>query len=610
MSSLIVTSAKEKIKTISIIDAIKIAFIIFVSFSLFTNINPFFKGGDGYDIVIAGIDLANGKYGYTNELWLETGYSSFIPPHWFATEQNVIIPISSIGIIATTAISYLIGGYYGAFYLGPLLAILFLIISERVTTKLFGSFVGLVTLVLLGSDQTIFQVGAEILTDNIFSAFFVLGVFYLIKFFHSKKDKLILISSIFFVTSAFFRFNGLLFLPIEVLLVVSYFIFQNISTSRQKLISNNILSMITFSKINTKRILKISALMILPWLIIFSFWFSFNYYYFGNPLTTFYSFWGLDSGYLLNSFFTFDFERFDWIRTYSILFLPDLLGTNLLNNSLEQYETFLKNSLSILSFLFLGAAVLVSLYRKSKRTEILAFIPFVLVILLFYSSDYSISIGSPDRFMIPALSLTIILTGFLIDRMWKINLGRFSRKSPNMISKSFKVGFLILVGIFLFSSIIDSPSVKKISEDDFNFNNIETYASRYPLDPEGLSEESIIVETKGKRSMEYNVTPFIPIKGNAYLKESDMSLIPQRSIPHLKKLLMEGNDVYAFKKHWNVFEPRYFRYIEAEQGIILKDYSKTFCKMVIIENEFVTDGKDLESDDVCYMYQGKIIPKT
>jgi len=601
---------QRKIKSISILDVIKIGILIFISFSLFTNISPFFKGGDGYDIVIAGIDLANGKYGYTNELWLETGISRFVPQHWFGTEQNVIIPISSIGIIATTAISYLIGGYYGAFYLGPLLAILFLIISERVATKLFGGFVGLLTLVLLGSDQTIFQVGSEIITDNIFTAFFILGVFYLIKFLKEKKDNLILISSLFFVTSAFFRFNGVIFLPIEVLLVVCYFVFQKISSSRQELNSNNILNMITFSKNNSKRILKISALMILPWIIIFSFWLSFNDYYFGNPLTTFYSFWGLDSGYLINSFFTFDSERFDWIRTYSILFLPDLLGTNLLNNSLEQYEIILKNSLSILSFLFLGVAVLVSLYSKSKRTEILVFIPFVLMILLFYSSDYSIAIGSPDRFMIPALSLTIILTGFLIDRICKINLGRFSRKTPNMISRSFKVGFLILVGIFLFSSILDSESVKKILDDDFNLNNIEIYASRYPLDPEGLSEESIIVETKGKRSMEYNVVPFVPVKGSAYLNETDMSLIPQKSISHLKKLLMADNDVYSFKEPKNIFEPRYFRYIEAEQGIILKDYSKTFCKMIIVENEFEIDGKDLESDDVCYMYRGEIVPKT
>jgi len=600
---------QRKIKSISILDVLKIGIIIFVSFSLFTNINPFFKGGDGYDIVIAGIHLANGKYGYTNELWLETGNIIFVPQHWFATEQYVMIPISSTGIIATTAISYLIGGYYGAFYLGPLLAILFLIISERVTTKLFGSFVGLVTLVLLASDQTIFHVGRQLLTDNIFAAFLILGVFYLIKFLKEKNDKFILISSLFFITSAFFRFNGLLFLPIEVLLVVGYFIFQNTRTSRKEKTSNYILGKINLLKTNSKKILKISSLMILPWLIIFSFWFSFNDYYFGNPLTTFYSFWGLDSEYLFNSFFTFDFERFDWIRTYSILFLPDLLGTNLLNYSLEQYETILKNSLSILSFLFLGAVVFIALYIKTKRTEILAFIPFVLVILLFYSSDYSISIGSPDRFMIPALTLTIILTAFLIDRIWKIKLGRFSRKSPNIIFKSFKVGFLILVGIFLFSSFIDSESVKATLKVDLNFNNIEIYASRYPLDLEGLSEESIIVETKGKRSMEYNVNPLVPIKGSFYLKETDLSLIPQRSIPPLKKLLLEGNDAYAFKEHWNIFEPRYFRYIEAEHGIILKDYSKTFCKMIFIENISETSENQIKSDDICYMYRGKVVPK-
>ena len=312
MSSFSSMNLKSRIETISIIGIIKIAFIIFVSFSLFTNIIPFYKGGGGDDYVyaIVGIDLANGSYGYTNDLWSETGRIEFVPQHWKETNQDVLVPVSSPGIIATSAFSYLIGGYYGLFYLGPIFGILFLIISERVATKLFGSFVGLITLVLLGSDLTIFKVGIQLLTDNIFALFFILGIFFLIKFLHEKKEKLILISSVFFVTSAFFRFNGLIFLPLEVLLVIGYFVFQNIFISRQELTSNKILRMITLLKINRKRILKISALMLLPWVVVLLFIFSFNDYYFGDPLITYYSFWGLSSEYLLESFFTLQrYER-------------------------------------------------------------------------------------------------------------------------------------------------------------------------------------------------------------------------------------------------------------------------------------------------------------
>jgi len=624
MSSLFVTSLKGKIKTISILDAIKIAFIIFVSISLLINIIPFFDGRDqidDYDIAIAGINLAKGSYGYTNELWQETGSARFTPPHWFGTEKGVVIPISSPAIVATSAFSYLIGGYYGLFYLGPIFSILFLIISERVATKLFGSFVGLIALILLGTDLTFFNIGLQLLTDNIFAVFFILGVFYLIKFLRLKKDKLILVSSIFFVTAAFFRFNGLIFLPIEVSLVVGYFIFQNISSSRQTVTSNNKLSKIIFSKINHKKILKISALTILPWLTILSFWLIYNDYYFGDPSTTYYTFWGYSSEYLLNSFFIFDFERFDSIISYFVILLPDLLGTTLHDNSLEdkssyslhtmhfQIKSILKNSLSIFSLLVLVSALLVALFRKSKRTEIIVFIIFVLGLVLFYSSAYSVSIAQQDRFMNAVLPLSFMLFGFILDSILKINLGRFSIKSPNIISKSFKVGFLILVGIFLFLSLIDSEPVQKILKDDFQFKNPEVYASRYPLDPEGLLAEKIIVGSTGVRALDYNAIPFIPTR-SAEVNQigGNLSALPQKPIQILKKVINEGSDAITFKDQGK-FDPLYFRYLESEHGIILKDYSKTFCKMILIENLPEKSGRDIKSDDICYMYRGKVVPK-
>jgi len=388
MSSFGSMNLKNRIETISIIGIIKIAFIIFVSFSFFTNINPFYNGGDDYVYAITGIDLSNGKYGYTNELWTETERIEFIPQHWKETNQDVLVPVSSPGIIATSAFSYLIGGYLGLLFMGPIFSILFLIISERAATKWFGSFVGLISLILVGSDLIIFRVGVQLLTDNIFSVFFVLGVFYLMKFFHLKQEKLILISSIFFVISSFFRFNGLLFLPIEVLLVIGYFVFQNISTSRLKLNSNNILSMKTFSKFNTKRILKISALMILPWLSIFLFYFSYNDYYFGDPLTSYYESRGLDSQYLFSSFFIFNEDRFDSIKFYSIEFLPDIIGFNLLKFSYNDLIDPLENLLTIFSFFILILAVGISLYDKNKRIEIFVLLSFILGLLLFYSSDF------------------------------------------------------------------------------------------------------------------------------------------------------------------------------------------------------------------------------
>jgi len=110
--------------------------------------------------------------------------------------------------------------------------------------------------------------------------------------------------------------------------------------------------------------------------------------------------------------------------------------------------------------------------------------------------------------------------------------------------------------------------------------------------------------------LDYNAIPFIPIRSAEVNKiEGNLSAVPQKPIQILKKVINEGSDAITFKDHKWKFDPRYFRYIESEHGIILKDYSKTFCKMIFIENFSKTSEKEIESDDVCYMYRGKVVPK-
>jgi len=214
--------------------------------------------------------------------------------------------------------------------------------------------------------------------------------------------------------------------------------------------------------------------------------------------------------------------------------------------------------------------------------------------------------------MIPALSMTFMLFGYIVQRILKINLGRYSRHETRNISKSLKVGFLIIIGIFLFGSLIGvgNNTIQNIIKDDLNINP-EVFASRYPLDSEGLSSESIIVETKGRRAVEYDASPFIPATGSWVnsINELDPKLVKQERIQILKKAMKDGFEAYAFKEPDRKFEPLYFRYLEAEHGIILKDYSKTFCKMVIIENLPEKSGKEIKSDDICYMYRGEVVPK-
>jgi len=233
--------------------------------------------------------------------------------------------------------------------------------------------------------------------------------------------------------------------------------------------------------------------------------------------------------------------------------------------------------------------------------------------LLFYSSDYAVTIGQDGRVMIPALTTTFILFGYIVQRILQINFRRYSRKGTNNISKTVKVGLWIIIGIFLVGSVLGLGvyQVQKIMKDDFNINP-EVHVSRYPLDSEGLSGESIIVETKGRRALEYNASPFLPARGSWFnsINELDPNLVAQEPIKILKKVMKDGYNAYAFKEPDRKFEPLYFRYLEAEQGIILKDYSKTFCKMDLIESVSETSENQIKSDDICYMYRGEIVPKT
>jgi len=287
---------QEKIKSISILDIIKIGIIIFVSFSLFANFIPYYNLIDSAIYGSEGIGLTQGTYGITNELFEKTGDPVHLPKFYAESIYGTAIPFASSGMVGISALAYLLGGYYGLFYLGPIFTILLLIVSERVATKWFGSFVGLLTLVFVSASGVIYFWGGYLMTDNIFSVFFILGCFYLIKFFREKRERLILLSTIFFVTSAFVRFIGMSIFPIEILLILGYFFAQKFRETKSDLISSNKLSNTnltlvikhTFSQINRKKVLKISIIVLVPWLVYFSFWFSYNNYYYGEPFTNYY----------------------------------------------------------------------------------------------------------------------------------------------------------------------------------------------------------------------------------------------------------------------------------------------------------------------------------
>jgi len=67
----------------------------------------------------------------------------------------------------------------------------------------------------------------------------------------------------------------------------------------------------------------------------------------------------------------------------------------------------------------------------------------------------------------------------------------------------------------------------------------------------------------------------------------------------LKQILKEGYTGYTFKTNLIPADVQYFKFLEDEHGIILKNYSEVFCKMELISDVNKTVNT-INSDPICY----------
>jgi len=550
---------KNKIRNLSFFDLIKISILVVVSFFLIGNFYPYWMGSDSYVYGITAINFVNGSYEYENEFLKETGNLDFVPYYWAITIDNSAVPFPSPGMVGISTFFYLLAGQYGLLYQGPILTILFLVFSERIATKWFGGFVGLVTLALLATDWVILKHGILLMSDSIFSLFFLLGCYYLIKFFSEAKEKFVLLSSVLFVACSFIRYNGIIFFPIEILLVAGFFIYQGLIKKENQLNSKNykLINQIKISLTPTK-ILKIISFIIVPWLVVFLFMFSYNYYYFGDPFTNYYevadvpgkvgrvalggiTIHGADKPELFSSLVTFDSYRFEWMNFYSASILPDVLKFFLQSFSSQIMEDNLNVNLGmgIISILILISAIIISLYTRKKRIEIIVLFIFTIGFLLFFSSYYLTNINLSERWVVAALPLSFMLFGIIIHKIWKNSLGRILINRPKIYSQSIKYGLVIGLILFAVVTFYDNQYTQKFVESGITINDPIEMTKRFPL--EKLPEQSIIVEGGfANRAVEYNAIFF---NGGIDLWtqdgcNSDEEL--QEGIQKLKNLLEDG----------------------------------------------------------------------
>jgi hypothetical protein len=343
----------------------------------------------------------------------------------------------------------------------------------------------------------------------------------------------------------------------------------------------------------------------------------YNYYYYGDPLTNYFDERPVPQDYESDSkmsFFKFDSSRFDWINFYSIGLLPDILRNLIFTWFFPTIEDSLRtNPFGVISFVILISTLLISLYYKEKRTEVIVILTFILGILFFYSAgylhstnlnfeDFQPSTGTRDRYMIPALPLYLMIFSLFIYLIWRVFICKQLIKRQKTFYQDFKKGTLYIVAAFIFINLFHSTPVQGAFDTGINFNNPAWFIQRFPLDSEGLSKQNSIILDGKRRAVEYDAIPFFPYWGywQKLLYEYNIQFLPQEPIIKLKKLMSEGYDVYAFRdRKWDV-DSKYFRYLAENHGLILKHYSKTFCKFEQISNANVSNHTNLEFDQDCY----------
>ena len=251
-------------------------------------------------------------------------------------------------------------------------------------------------------------------------------------------------------------------------------------------------------------------------------------------------------------------------------------------------------SLSVFSFFILFSSLFISLYYKKKRTEIITFFVFILGILLFFSIDYVVlRTGITIRFMVPALAFFFALIGYIFYFLWKTNNKKISINEFQKIPKIVKGFLLIVISIFLISSLYYSDPVDKILiKQNFEFKDPQKYIERFPPDREGLTDDSVVVDSRGRRVIGYHVIPFFPYENYSEKTNSwKNNQVNQKPIEMMKEMLKNNYDLYVFKE-FNLHDvPDYFRYLEEEHSLILIEYSKTFCKLILVDTD-----KEMNSD--------------
>jgi hypothetical protein len=615
----------QEFKKNYVVNLIKISILVFFSVMIFSSFVPYYEATpDSYLYAIKSMSLIEGKWTVENKNLENTGDWVYVPNSWKKTVHDTAIPKYPPGLPAVGSIFYLIGGVYGLFYLGPILGIILLITSERIATNFFGKYVGLLTLILLSTNGIIWVGAKHLLADNLFTIVTIIGFFFLIKFLEGKKFNFLVFSSLFLSISGFVRLNGLIYFPIEIIIVASVLIYE-LYTKKSIHVGIKNENSIKF-KFDSKNLLKLLISIIAPWLIFIIFISSFNNYYFGDPSVTFYNIpddpWVKPGTGSYLSILELKNENFELIKQYSNFVLPypiykietldfekiqterdDPLTSSLL---ITFSDITNHNNLGLLTFVIMSLSIVLSILTKTKSPIIIIFSFIIFISIIFWSAGH-ISFGRDSvfgRYLIPVFPLFSMVFSFLIINFLRIRVNKFGRKIKIPI-KIIKILIIVSICVLLIVAFYNSPPLQLLKDKEFVATNPFIAAQYYPLDKEGLNEKSIILGGSSSRVLDYGFNTFDAFSGAENQRMSKVfnpELLEETSIEKLITLISnEKNDIFIFKNAATSHEKLFREGLVNDYDIILKEYSTTFCiiKSINSQIENLTQN-NIKSDDVCF----------
>lgn len=573
-----------------LVNILKIGIFILMTIVLLGFFNPFYEYPNnakiyGYQSMV----MANGNYEYQNKWLEETGYWEFVPAALVKTQYDTGIPNILPLFPMIGAFFYKIFGLSGLFYLNPIITILFLIISERITTKYFGKYVGLLTLIFLSTNEMTFWVGSSLLTSMIFSGFFMIGIYFILKYLRSKSYTHILLMSIFFTLAAFIRPNGIILVPVGLLTIISFLIIEHYFRKNE------------FKKIQftIKKLGKTILYGISPWLLFVIFMLSFNQHYFGDPTTTFYNVPGLPQELLSekNNAYEINFERFERYAGHFLPFPLDRVAASLNygeGSANSQFEEIIENiklipnisHIGLSIFFVIGLALFFSFKNKMMRIELSVFSIFIFAFMIFYSLNY-ITIGRQGaaRDMMPVFPLFYTILGYLIMKILKKSIDSNSKKSVIAI-KSLKIIIILILVIFIPTSFYFADYSQIMKNEGMKIKNPILLTEKFPVIKNDISKEDIIVTVyEFDMVSRYGATVFTPYNS---LEPDDPLHI--QMISKLDTILQDGEtNVLVFKEPHDKREKKFHIILDSYNKYVLKNYSEQFCKLELKNEKNVTD---------------------